>query len=211
MSNSDNQQALKQLKEIKEMMSRSSKFLSLSGLAGVFAGIYAIIGAIVAYQLLHKGNIQINDYNTFTNNQLNHLVIQLFIVGLVVLLLSLGTAWFFTKQKANRLGTQMWDRNAKRLFVNFSIPLLCGGILLLILVFQYNLIGLVAPLTLIFYGIALWSASKYSFDELKYLGLMEIALGLIASYCIGYGLLFWTIGFGLLHIIYGLMMYKKHQ
>ena len=211
MSNSDNQQALKQLKDIKEMMSRSSKFLSLSGLAGVFAGIYAIIGAIVAYQLLQKGNIQINNYNTFTNNQQNHLVIQLFIVGLIVLLLSLVTAWFFTKQKANRLGTKMWDRNAKRLFVNFSIPLLCGGILLLILVFQYNLIGLVAPLTLIFYGIALWSASKYSFDELKYLGLMEIALGLIASYCIGYGLLFWTIGFGLLHIIYGLMMYKKHQ
>ena len=105
----------------------------------------------------------------------------------------------------------MWDENAKRLFLNFIIPLVAGGLLTLILVFKYHLLFLIAPLTLLFYGLSLWSASKFSFDELKYLGLIEIGLGILATLFIGYGLLFWTIGFGVLHIIYGVIMYKKHS
>ena len=211
MSNLDQQQALQQLKDIKQMMSRSSKFLSLSGLAGVFAGIYAIIGAIAAYQILNWGKVRFSDYGSIIHQPTDDYVWWLLLVGLSVLLLSIITAWYFTKQKAKRLGTRMWDENAKRLFLNFIIPLVAGGLLTLILVFKYHLLFLIAPLTLLFYGLSLWSASKFSFDELKYLGLIEIGLGILATLFIGYGLLFWTIGFGVLHIIYGVIMYKKHS
>jgi hypothetical protein len=43
------------------------------------------------------------------------------------------------------------------------------------------------------------------------LGICEIGLGLIASIYMGYGLLFWAVGFGVLHIIYGIVMYMKYE
>jgi len=68
----------------------------------------------------------------------------------------------------------------------------------------------VAPLTLIFYGLALVNASKYTLSEIRSFGIAEIVLGLIAMAFIGYGLLFWAIGFGLLHIIYGIIMHVRY-
>ena len=69
--------------------------------------------------------------------------------------------------------------------------------------------GLVAPATLIFYGLGLISVSKYSYDELELLGFVELFLGVVSSYFMGEGLLFWVIGFGLAHIIFGLYLYLK--
>jgi hypothetical protein len=43
------------------------------------------------------------------------------------------------------------------------------------------------------------------------LGITEIILGLMSSWLIGYGLLFWAVGFGVMHIFYGLMMYFRYE
>jgi hypothetical protein len=72
-------------------------------------------------------------------------------------------------------------------------------------------IGIVAPLTLIFYGLALVNASKYTLSEVRWLGLTQILLGLAAAHFIGYGLVFWALGFGLVHILYGLVMHYKYK
>jgi hypothetical protein len=40
---------------------------------------------------------------------------------------------------------------------------------------------------------------------------MEIGLGLLAGIFIDFGLLFWTLGFGIMHVIYGTMMYYRHE
>jgi hypothetical protein len=91
-----------------------------------------------------------------------------------------------------------------------ATPLVTGGLLILILISR-SYYGIITPATLIFYGLALVSASNFTFADVKYLGLLEIALGLIAACFPGYGLLFWAIGFGVLHIIYGSMMYLKYD
>ena len=55
------------------------------------------------------------------------------------------------------------------------------------------------------------NASKYTLNDIRYLGLTEIFLGLVALVFLEYSLLFWAIGFGLVHIIYGIVMYYKYE
>ena len=206
-----NKEALDSIAQIKNMMEKSSKFLSLSGLAGVFSGIYALIGAYGAYELLDWGRVRFQPYGSINNNSPDNYLQLLVLDGVLVLLASVITAYFLTKRKSRRLGLKMWDRVAQKMFVNFITPLLVGGAICLILLFKYGAVGFIAPMTLIFYGLALINASKYSFDELRFLGYCQLVLGIGALYFMGYGLFFWSIGFGLLHIVYGVIMFKKHR
>lgn len=199
---------LKDISEIKGMMERSSRFISLSGLSGIMAGIYALAGAYIAYSLIYSEQsfysykrIEASDYDTLA---------LLVLDALIVLVLALGTGIYFTTKRATKQGLKIWDNTAKRLLINLLIPLVTGGLFALILVLR-GFVGIVAPITLIFYGLALVNASKYTLTDVRYLGLSEILLGLLASYYIGYGLLFWALGFGVLHIIYGTLMYYKYE
>ena len=207
-----NEKYLQDLSEIKQMMHRSSRFISLSGLAGVFAGCYAIIGAIIAKMLLSDGTpayFENNDLVT-TGHITAELMNQLVAVAVAVLILAIGTAIYLTTRKARKNGQKIWDSTSKRLVVNFFAPLLAGGLFCLVLL-QYGLIGLIGPCMLIFYGLALIHASKYTFADLRSLGYANLVLGLIATQFIGYGLYFWAVGFGLFHIIYGIWMHNKYD
>lgn len=208
----ENEKYLKDISEIKNMMNRSSRFISLSGLSGVFAGSYALTGAIVAkYLLENKGSTYTNSYNSVAvNNVSTALTTELTLVAISVLVLAIGTAVFLTTRKAKKTNQKIWDSTSKRLMINFFMPLLTGGLFCLVLL-QYRLIGLIAPSMLIFYGLALIHASKYTFDDLKSLGYANLVIGLIATQFIGYGLYFWAVGFGVFHIIYGIWMYNKYD
>jgi len=200
-------QYLSDLKDIKDIMNRSSRFISLSGLSGISAGISALIGVYIAYQTVYA-NQDYQDYGrtTLTNASLT----QLLIIAIGTLILAIGTGIYFTTRKTKKQNQKIWDHQAKRLLINLSIPLITGGILCLMLLFK-GYIGIVAPLTLIFYGLALVNASKYTLNELRSLGLIEILLGLVATHFIGFGLLFWSVGFGALHIVYGIIMLLKYK
>lgn len=208
----ENEKYLKDIQEIRQMMNRSSRFISLSGLAGVFAGCYAIIGAVIAKWLLsEQGSVYGGDYSDITVVTVNpQLTTQLFLVAIAVLIFAIGTAVLLTTRKARKNGKKIWDSTSKRLLINFFAPLAAGGIFCLVLL-QYGLIGLIAPAMLIFYGLALIHASKYTFGDLKSLGYANLVLGLIATQFIGYGLYFWAVGFGIFHIVYGIWMYNKYD
>jgi hypothetical protein len=137
-------------------------------------------------------------------------VFNLALDALLVLVFAVMGAVLFSQRKASKAGQQLWTSSTKRLLINFLIPLVTGGFFILILVFQNNLM-LAASVMLIFYGLALVNAGKYTFGEIHYLGLTEIVLGILAGVFINQGLLFWTIGFGLMHIIYGTVMYYRHE
>lgn len=203
---------LQDLSEIKQMMNRSSRFISLSGLAGVFAGIYALMGAVLAKILLSRtAAIYREGYDSFTEaTPRTRLIMQLLLIAMAVLILAIGTAVFLTTRKARKNGQKIWDNTSRRLLINFFTPLAAGGIFCLVLL-QYGLVGLLAPAMLIFYGLALIQGSKYTFDDLKSLGYANLVIGLIATQFIGYGLYFWALGFGIFHIIYGIWMHKKYD
>ncbi len=209
----ENKQHLEALSEIRLMMEKSTKFISLSGLSGVFAGIFALIGATAAY--IHL-NISLNEKNYYDfayldNGELNTDFFTFFFVdGISVLLLAVSFGIFFTVRKAKQNKQSVWNSTSKRLLSNLFIPLVSGGLFCLVMVY-HGIVGLVAPATLIFYGLALLNASKYTVHDIQYLGICQIILGLISSVFIGYGLLFWAFGFGVLHIIYGTIMYFKYE
>jgi len=200
------QKYIDDLNEIKDIMNRSSKFISLSGLSGVFAGIFALLGAYFAYRMVYMNQDYIGYERAVATNE--NLTILL-IIALITLSLSIGVGIFLSTRKAKKNNQKIWDLQTKRLLINLLIPLITGGIFCLILLFN-GYVGIIAPLTLIFYGLALVNASKYTLKEVRSLGIAEIILGLIATYFIGYGLLFWSVGFGLLHIIYGIIMKTRY-
>lgn len=202
-------QHLETLTEIRSLMEKSSRFISLNGLSGIFAGIFALIGAVIAFNYLHSYNRY--NYAYLMDGRVNSdFYLFFFLNALFVLVSSLSFGSYFTIRKAKRNNQSIWDATSKRLLINLMIPLFSGGLFCLILLY-HGLIGLIAPATLIFYGLALINASKYTLNDIRYLGICEIILGLIGSVYIGYGLLFWAIGFGLLHIIYGSVMYFKYE
>lgn len=203
---------LQDLSEIKNIMNRSTRFMSLSGITGILAGVYALIGAYFAHNLLttYINTSNASVYNMEMDFALEFIEIQLIGIALVVALISIITAYILTKRKATKEKQSMWNTTSKRLLFHFAIPLITGG-LFSILTIYHGFYGFVAPATLIFYGLALVNASNFTFSNVKYLGIAEIILGLLAMYSVGYGLYFWAVGFGVLHIIYGTIMYLNEK
>ena len=203
----DSQEHLKALTDIRSMMERSSRFISLSGLSGIVAGIFALCGAYMAYTKLHSLN---GIYRMLDRETFMEVVIYLLVDATIVLAASITFGVVFTVRNSKKKGVKIWDATAKRLLINLLIPLVTGGFFCLILLY-HGLVGFVAPASLIFYGLSLINASKYTLNDIRYLGFCEIILGLVASVYIGYGLYFWAAGFGVLHIVYGAVMYFKYE
>ena len=194
-------------------MERSSRFISLSGLSGVFAGVFALLGAWAAYVHLGKNVHTSNyyDYAVSAQGNVDMNLLRFFVLdALLVLIASVSMGVLLTWRSARKNKQTIWDATAKRMLINLMIPLVTGGLFCLVLL-QHQLVGFVAPATLIFYGLALINASKYTLDDIRYLGICELILGLLASVFLGYGLVFWAMGFGVLHIVYGLLMYNKYE
>ncbi|GAB2764638.1 hypothetical protein [Salinimicrobium soli] len=198
------QDYIRDIAEIRSMMERSSKFLSLAGWAGILAGIFALAGAYLIYAVF--------DFNPdrILYTEEKGTLIQVLFTGFVVLLLAVATAIYFSARKAAKLGEKIWNSTSRRLVDEMAVPLVTGGLLILLLIW-HGLLGLIAPLTLLFYGLSLYNAGRFTYTEIKVFGILQIILGLINVYFIEYGLLIWAIGFGLLHIIYGIYIHLKYE
>lgn len=168
-------------------MERSAKFISLSGLSGILAGVYALIGAGIGYYIVYgtTGDLDYRDH--YLNDEA--VILQLFWLAVAVLVLSLSTGVLLTVRKAKKRGEKVWNPSSKKLLVNMAVPLVTGGILILILLFR-GYFGIIAPATLIFYGLALVAGSHYTFTDVKWLGIYEIVLGLLAACFPGFGIVF---------------------
>jgi len=199
---------LNDITEIKNMMNRSSRFLSLSGLSGILAGVYCLIGAWLAYQTIYTDSNNVGSYKNLVLTE--DAMKRLFAIAFIVILFSLLTGIMLSIKKAKKENEKVWDASSKRLIINFAIPLATGGFFILFLI-EKEIYGYVAPLTLIFYGLACVNASKYTLGDVRYLGITLIIIGLASSYFIGYGLFFWALGFGICHIFYGSIMYFKYE
>ncbi|MGB4400648.1 MAG: hypothetical protein WBJ10_14845 [Daejeonella sp.] len=194
-----------ELSSIRNLMERSSKFISLSGLAGVLAGLYALLGAGLGYMLMN--NIFETD-GVITNRSV--VVWQLFMIALTVLVFSVVTACWLTIRNAKNKRESVWNPVSRRLLTASGVPLVTGGLFILIMLMKGEY-AFIAAACLIFYGLALFAGSHYTFVDIKWLGFCQILLGLIALIVPVYGLILWAIGFGVLHIIYGGIMHFKYE
>ncbi len=204
----ENKNYQEDLQHIRKMMEKSSRFISLSGISGVFAGLFALAGALYVYFIFEKNGVDYFDgtRNFYDINIIQHLVL----VAMVIMILAVSSGAYFTIKKSKAHHLKIWDATTKKLLFNFSVPLATGGLFCASLLY-YQLHGFLAPTTLIFYGLALFNAGNYTYSDIKYLGLCEIVLGIVSLFFLGYGLLFWAIGFGVLHIVYGIIMHRKYK
>lgn len=194
-----------EISSIRNLMERSTKFISLSGLSGVMAGVYALLAAAYAHSVLyHTGEV----YGVSTYRQ--DVIVPLFILAVVVLVLSIGTGIWLTVRKARKNGLSVINPSSRALLINGGIPLVAGGLFSLILLY-HGYYGIISSCCLIFYGLAVVAASQHTFSDVKWLGIFEILLGLLALLKPGYGLYIWAMGFGVLHILYGAIMHFKYD
>ena len=198
---------INQIGQIRSLMEKSSKFMSISGLSGVLIGSYALVGAFVAYVLVYGFNSQFGYRDHYVN--IGNIP-TLIVIALSVLVVSIGTGYYMARQKAKKSGQSVWNPTSKALFKAMAVPLLTGGLLSLIFIYKGDY-GMIASTMLIFYGLALSAASSFTFKELRWLGILDIILGLLALCLPGYGIYFWAFGFGILHIIYGLIVHQRYE
>jgi hypothetical protein len=192
---------LEEIKEIRKIMEQSGRFLSLSGLSGILIGLYALAGAFVAYLKISKG---------FDSTNVLPLINWLSVLAFAVLVLSIITTLWLTSRKARKEGKKIWNYGSRQMLINLAIPFISGGILILIFTFR-GFYEIISPACLVFYGLALINAAKFTRQEIFYLGLLQIISGIFAAFFPDLGLFFWALGFGVLHIIYGAVMYFRYE
>lgn len=195
---SENNNPVENLKEIRSLMERSSRFISLSGLSGISSGIIGLAGGFFALYLYRSQEFSPG------------LVQNIILLAVLVLVSAMTVAVLFTVRNAKKKGLKCWDRMSKVFLFNFLLPLASGGIFCGILLF-YEIYLLIIPAMLIFYGLALFNASNFTFSVIRFLGIIEMLLGIIAAFTPDYSIYLWTTGFGFLHIIYGIFMFNKYK
>ena len=204
----DQHQITSDLKEIRSIMEKSSKCLTLSGISGILAGIYALVASWLAYQMINSSP-EIA-YESFDSSIQSSIIQKLLFLAIGTLCLAFITGIYFSYKRAQKIGSSIWNGASQRFLLNVMIPLIAGGIFIVAL-FLKGYIDLLAPACLIFYGMSLLNAGNYTFSDIRFLGIFEILVGIIALMYPGMGLLFWAIGFGVLHMIYGVIMYFKYE
>lgn len=202
--------SLQDIQDIRKIMNRSSRFISLSGLSGIAAGICALIGAFIANGLLEGYERGYFNNRVLNGDGYHELEIKLMLLAIAVFGAAFVSSFYLTWRKAKKDGMPIWDFTSKRLAWNMLVPMIAGGIFILGML-QYNAWIFVAPACLLFYGLALVNASKFTVTDIRYLGYCQIILGLINVFFVGKGLLFWSLGFGVLHIVYGTIMWMKYD
>lgn len=212
----DQNHHLDTLKDIKQMMERSSRFISLSGLSGIAAGICALTGAWFAHDIIDNNKDAVTNLRAMPNGIDRSISIgdwmgnQLFQIAVFTFIAAFILAFIFTYIRSKKTNTPIWGAMAKRVMINVALPMIVGGIYLLKLM-ENEAYGYIAPGCLIFYGFGVLNASKYTLNEVRYLSYGLLLLGIINLWYIGYGIYFWALGFGVLHIIYGILMWWKYE
>ena len=200
------QDYFEEISEIRSLMERSSKFTSVSGLSGILAGIYALVGAFLLHTIVGFRPYGILESEAdLSGNEWGF-----FFIGAGVLILAVGTAVYLSYRKARILREPMWTATTRNMLFNMALPLLAGGVIVIVF-FSYGLVGLLLPVTLIFYGLALYSAGNFTYPEIRILGIIVTVIGLLAFCLIEYSVLLWAAGFGLMHIVYGTLIFLRHE
>ncbi|HEX2533786.1 MAG TPA: hypothetical protein VHK69_08625 [Chitinophagaceae bacterium] len=206
----ENREPLDAIEDIRKLMDQSSRFISLSGWSGVAAGVCALAAAgftALQFDCWRRGDCEMNGYSGDGGSDIRYTLV---LIAAVTFVLAFTLAFFFTYVRSRRTGVSIWGRTAKRVVINVAVPMLVGGLFILRLM-EEGLFGFIAPACLLFYGLGLVNASKYTLTEIRYLGYGQLLLGVVNLWFVGYGLYFWAAGFGVLHVLYGIIMWNKYE
>ncbi len=200
---------LRDIAEIRSIMERSTKFISLSGFAGIGAGLVALLGAWAAWMMFTADGVALT-HSATAADLTPDTRINLILLGVVVLVLALAIAWFFSRRIIRKNAEAVNGTVMRHLVLSFAVPIVVGAIMTLLL-FYHGPLWPVVPSMLLFYGLGIFSAGSFTFGEVRTLGVIEILLGLTAAVFPEFGLYFWAAGFGAVHIVYGSLFFRKYR
>jgi hypothetical protein len=190
-----------ELEKIRELMERSST-VGLSGLGGVLAGILALAGACFTYYWIR--DFEAHAYAVEVLQR------KLLLLAAAVFAGALFCVLFFSYRRSKKIPIPFWNITTRRLLISIAVPFMAGSFIFL-WALNHQLYFLLPAVSLIIYGIAIFCGSHYSTKESRYLAVAEMILGCITIWFPAYGLLFLALGFGVLHIIYGVVMWYSYE
>jgi hypothetical protein len=182
--------ALDNLRFIRETMERSASFTAIPGYGGILMGVTAIGAAIIAhYQPSLRGWL---------------------VTWLVEAFLAFGIGILAMWQKAKNSGDSLNSAPARKFAFGFAPPLIAGIILTGLLYFK-GLFTYLPAVWLTLYGTAVVTGGAYSVRIVPIVGWIFMSLGLVSVFLpTGYGNLLMGLGFGLLHLVFGLIVARRY-
>lgn len=182
--------AMDNLEFIRETMERSTAFTAVPGYGGIFMGVTAIAAAYIA----------------FTQPTIWQWMTVWLVEGALGFLIGLFAMW----QKSKMAGTSLASTPAKKMILSFLPPMVCGVIITLGL-WRLEHFEVLVPVWLLLYGAAVVTGGSYSVRAVPVMGWCFIALGGIAFLLPTRAAdLMMALGFGLLHIIFGIVIARRY-
>jgi hypothetical protein len=182
--------AIENLTFIRSTMERATAFTAVPGWGGVAMGVTALIAAVVAArQETADGWL---------------------VVWLVEAVVAMGIESFAIARKARALGGAILARPAKRFLLSFTPPIAAGAILTLAL-YQAELYRALPGLWLLLYGTGVVTGGAFSVRAVPVMGLCFMVLGMAAALGpASWGDPLMALGFGVLHIGFGVFIARRH-
>ncbi|MBO4561474.1 MAG: hypothetical protein J5705_05880 [Bacteroidaceae bacterium] len=195
------------LSDIRNMMERSQKVMFLNGASGIIVAVWAFLGATLISNLMYRSMWPMWGFKLFPLQEVDtRILIFAIIIFAFTFLASYITVLYMSRRRAMRRGLDFeLDTAAKQLLRTFFTVMIIGGLFCLTPIRNGHW-ELVPGFMLAFYGLALVVISPMAFkiSITKYFGFIQIAAGLAALTLPQYGMMFWTLGFCVFHLIWGI-------
>jgi len=182
--------AFEDLRFIRDTMERTAAFTAVSGWGQVFLGLTALAAAWLAAQ-------QISNFAWLR-------------VWLAEGLLAVAVGLLSCTWKANRRGLPLFSGPARKVALGLAPPLVAGAFLTFLL-FRAGLQSALPATWLLLYGAGIMAGGSFSVPAIPVMGLCFMLLGGLAVLGpASLGNWFLAAGFGLIHIVFGLFIARRH-
>jgi hypothetical protein len=184
--------ALDNIRFIRDAMERAGSFTSIPGWGGVGVGITAIVTAVIAQQFLGKS--------------LRLWLATWLAEAVVAAIIGFGTMTL----KARRSEAPFMSGAAKRFFISYFAPLVAGAVITFALV-RVEAYAAIPATWLLLYGTAFVSSGAFSIRVIPVMGIAFMLFGVLSAFVpLNASNVILGIGFGGLHIIFGLIIARSY-
>ncbi|HLJ46522.1 MAG TPA: hypothetical protein VKU01_10975 [Bryobacteraceae bacterium] len=182
--------AMDHLRYIRETMESASAFTAVPGWGGVAMGATALIAAVIAV--------------------LQHSTAGWLTTWFAEGMLAIGIGALALKYKAEAAGEPLLTAPARKFALSFAPPLLAGALLTLVL-YRAGIVNAIPGVWLLMYGTGVVTGGSFSVRVVPVMGMCFMGLGAAALFCpFAWGTALLGAGFGGLHIIFGLIIARRH-
>jgi hypothetical protein len=180
---------------IRTLMERSQRYEHISGLSGLAAGTLVLIGAAALQSDMLPWSSPINSL----------------VVWSLVLAVSVMVHLLITRRRARDRGEALWTRQARTVLLAL-LPAFIVAAVISVWLWTEQRTGLWPSIWLLLYGCGTLATCFFAPRSILFLGLTCLTAGILSLLVLtDHPLLTMSIGFGLTHIAYGLLVLRAER